>query len=120
MPEMVPVRFTVHHCKARATKSRAQRLLRVDQANQSHDFQTLYANPAEEQGAIWILVASAGTMSHFTDYVTSRDLAVLAITSGQEQARSRRQVQVLTTTKVRSSMNLKSGSAARPARLIGT
>ena len=57
-------------------------MLRVDQADQSHDFQTLYANPAEEQGAIWILVASAGTMSHFTDYVTSRDLAVLAINFG--------------------------------------
>jgi hypothetical protein len=27
----------------------------------------LYANPAEEQGGIWIVVASAGTMSHFTD-----------------------------------------------------
>src|SRR5215831_14558976 len=41
-------------------------MLRVDQADQSHDFQTLYANPAEEQGAIWIVVASAGTMSHLS------------------------------------------------------
>jgi hypothetical protein len=28
------------------------------------------ANPAEEQGAIWIVVASAATMSHFTGYAT--------------------------------------------------
>jgi hypothetical protein len=28
----------------------------------------LYANAAEEQGAIWIVVAPAGTMSHFTGY----------------------------------------------------
>jgi len=33
-------------------------------------FQTLYANAAEEQGAIWIDVAPAGTMSHFTGYPT--------------------------------------------------
>jgi hypothetical protein len=30
----------------------------------------LNANPAEEQVAIWIVVASAGTMSHFTGYST--------------------------------------------------
>ena len=34
------------------------------------DFQTLHANPAEEQGGIWIVVGSAGTMSHFTGYPT--------------------------------------------------
>jgi hypothetical protein len=37
---------------ARPTKSRAQRLL--------------YANPAEEEGAIWIVAAPADTMSHFS------------------------------------------------------
>src|SRR5215469_3890093 len=36
--------------------------------------QTLYANPAEEQGATRMVVASAGTMSHFTDYL-NRDLS---------------------------------------------
>jgi len=30
------------------------------------DFQTFYANPGEEQVAIWMVVASADTMSHFT------------------------------------------------------
>ena len=37
-------------------------------ANDSATFKTLYANPAEEQGAIWMVVTPAGTMSHFTDY----------------------------------------------------
>jgi hypothetical protein len=40
------------------------------------DFQTLHANPAEEQGGIWIVVASAGTMSHFTGYPTRSYLTV--------------------------------------------
>src|SRR5262249_18329666 len=31
-------------------------------------FKTLSANRAEEQGAIWIVAASAGTMSHSSDY----------------------------------------------------
>jgi ketosteroid isomerase-like protein len=33
-------------------------------------FQTLYANPAFEQVAIWIVLASAGSMSHLSDYAT--------------------------------------------------
>src|SRR5215470_7460384 len=37
-------------------------------AQRWHGFQTLYANPAEEQGAIRTVVASAGTTIHFTDY----------------------------------------------------
>jgi hypothetical protein len=32
------------------------------------NFQTLYADPAEEQGAIWIVVAPAGTMGQLTGY----------------------------------------------------
>jgi hypothetical protein len=40
------------------------------------DFQTLYANPAEEQVAIWIVVASAGTMSQLgRAYVLQGDTA---------------------------------------------
>jgi hypothetical protein len=35
-------------------------------ANDSATFKTLYANPAEEQGAMWIVVPSAGTMSLWT------------------------------------------------------
>jgi len=31
----------------------------------------VYANPAEEQGAIWIVVASAGGMSQLTGYATN-------------------------------------------------
>jgi hypothetical protein len=34
--------------------SRDQRLLRVERAQHWHDFRTLYANPAEEQGVIWM------------------------------------------------------------------
>src|SRR5215831_8568502 len=63
MAQVVDLLFILHPFMASATKSRAQRLLRVDEAQRWHGFQTLYANPAEEDGATWMVVASAGTIS---------------------------------------------------------
>jgi len=41
----------------------------------------LYANPAEEQGAIWMVVGSGGSMSRFTDYRTQELITNSALVS---------------------------------------
>ena len=56
-------------------------------ANVSTTFKALYANPAEEQGAIWMVVASADTMSQLTDYGVDRTDAELCETIDQGRQR---------------------------------